>query len=76
MKLKYQEAKGERLGDFEICYKNENLGDEWQRVYNILRTNNATIKNSFQRIFGPTGTGSTRKIVTDFIARKKLRNGE
>lgn len=44
---KYRTAKGERLGDYEICFKNENNADEWQHCYNILKQNNATIKNHF-----------------------------
>jgi len=44
--LKYQQSKGERLGDFEVCYKNENKVDEWQRAFNILKVNQANIKNS------------------------------
>jgi hypothetical protein len=44
---RYQTAKGERIGDYEVCFKNENNADEWQHCFNILRQNNATIKHHF-----------------------------
>jgi len=49
--LKWESQKGERLGDFEVAYKAHNIPDNWQHAYNILKANNATIKNHF----GPEG---------------------
>jgi hypothetical protein len=44
---KYRAAKGEKLGEYELCFKNDNTADDWQHCYNILKQNNATIKNHF-----------------------------
>ena len=45
--LKYETAKGERLGDYEVAYKKSNNTDDWQRCFNVLRANSATIKSHF-----------------------------
>jgi hypothetical protein len=47
LKLKYQQAKGEKLGDYEICFKNDNPVDTWQHCFNVLKVNNATIRNHY-----------------------------
>ena len=46
---KYQAAKGERLGEYEICFKDDNNADEWQHCFNILKANNATIEGRFSQ---------------------------
>jgi hypothetical protein len=46
LNLKYEQAKGNRIGEYEIAYKNQNK-PEWQHAYNVLATNNAGIDNSF-----------------------------
>ena len=43
--LKWEASKGSRLGDFEVAFKASNMPDPWQHIYNILKANNATIKN-------------------------------
>jgi hypothetical protein len=45
--LKYQAIKGDKLQDFEVCFKSDNPVDVWQRAFNILKVNNATIKNHY-----------------------------
>lgn len=46
--LKFESAKGERLGEFEVAHKNSNLPDKWSHAYNILRQNNAVINSRYQ----------------------------
>jgi hypothetical protein len=38
-------AKGQRIGEYEVCHRNSNNVDAWQSCFNILKANNATIKN-------------------------------
>jgi len=45
--LKWEDAKGARLGDYQVAYRQQNIGDKWQHCFNILKANNATIANSF-----------------------------
>jgi len=45
--LKWEASKGEKLGEFECAFKASNMPDKWNHVFNILRANNATIKNHF-----------------------------
>jgi len=45
--LKYEVAKGERLGEYGVCYKNSNNHDAFQHCFNVLKANSATIKNHF-----------------------------
>lgn len=45
--LKWESQKGERLGNFEVAFRASNLPDKWNHAFNILRANNATIKNHF-----------------------------
>jgi len=51
--LKFEPAKGERLGEFEVAHKNHNLPDNWTHAFNTLKQNNATIAS---RYFGPDYT--------------------
>jgi len=46
--LKFEPAKGERLGEFEVAHKNGSLPDKWSHAYNILRQNNAVINSRYQ----------------------------
>lgn len=46
--LKFEAQQGTKLGDFEVAYKQNNLPDKWQSAHNILRINNATIKDRYQ----------------------------
>ncbi|MEM2514558.1 MAG: hypothetical protein QXU81_09655 [Candidatus Bathyarchaeia archaeon] len=45
--LKWQPEKGARLGDYECAYKNQNILENWQHAYNILKANNSVIGNPF-----------------------------
>ena len=45
--LKFEQQKGEKLGEFEVAHKSSNLPDKWHHAYNILSRNNATIKNRY-----------------------------
>jgi len=45
--LKWETGRGQRLGDFEVAYKAQNMPDRWQHAHNILKANNATIKDHF-----------------------------
>lgn len=45
--LKWQSEKGFHLGDYEVAYKNQNVLENWQHCFNILKQNNAVIGNPF-----------------------------
>jgi hypothetical protein len=45
--LKWSDEKGSRLGDYQVAYKAQNSPDKWQHCFNILKTNNSLIANSF-----------------------------
>jgi hypothetical protein len=45
--LKYETAKGDRLGDYEICFKEHNKIEEFQHCNNVLVANGASISNHF-----------------------------
>jgi hypothetical protein len=45
--LKWEAEEGTKLGKFEIAYKSNNLADQWQHVFNILRNNKAVINARF-----------------------------
>jgi len=45
--LKWQSEKGSRLGDYEVAYKSQNVLENWQHCFNILKQNNSVIGNPF-----------------------------
>ncbi|MBS7632220.1 hypothetical protein KEJ15_01165 [Candidatus Bathyarchaeota archaeon] len=45
--LKFELAKSERLGEYEVALKSSNLPDKWSHAYNILRQNNAVINSRY-----------------------------
>jgi hypothetical protein len=45
--LKFDPAKGEKLGDYEIAYQSGNITDKFTQAYNILHASNATIKDRY-----------------------------
>jgi hypothetical protein len=45
--LKWQSEKGSRLGDYEVAYKSQNVLENWQHAFNILKQSNAVIGNRF-----------------------------
>jgi hypothetical protein len=68
--LKFEAQQGTKLGDFEVAYKQNNLPDKWQSAHNILRINNATIKDRYQ---GDTYQYSYWLYSEDKIYRQKLK---
>jgi len=68
--LKFELQQGAKLGQFEVAYKQNNLSDKWQSAYNILRVNNATIKD---RYHGDTYQYSYWLYGEDKIYRQKLK---
>jgi len=45
--LKFEPQKGERLGEYEVAFKANNVPDKWQPAHNILKQSNATIKDPY-----------------------------
>lgn len=45
--LKWQNEEGPILGPYEVAYKNQNILENWQHAYNILKANNSVIGNPF-----------------------------
>jgi len=68
--LKFEPAKSERLGEFEVAHKNGNLPDKWSHAYNILRQSNAVINS---RYGGPDYQFSYWLYGEDRIYRQKKR---
>jgi len=68
--LKFEPAKGERLGEFEVAQKNSNLPDKWSHAYNILRQNNAVINSRYS---GPSYQFSYWLYGEDRIYRQKRK---
>ena len=68
--LKFEQQKGEKLGEFEVAHKSSNLPDKWQHAFNILSRNNATIKN---RYHGKDYAYSYWLYGEDRIYRQKLK---
>jgi len=68
--LKFEPSKGERLGEFEVAHKNNNLLDTWVHAYNILRQNNAVINSRYQ---GPNYQFSYWLYGEDRIYRQKRK---
>jgi len=68
--LKFEQQKGEKLGEFEVAHKSSNLPDKWSHAFNILRRNNATIKC---RYHGKDYTYSYWLYGEDRIYRQKLK---
>ena len=68
--LKFEAQQGTKLGDYEVAYKQNNLPDKWHSAYNILRVNNATIKD---RYHGDTYQYSYWLYDEDKIYRQKIK---
>jgi hypothetical protein len=45
--LKFEEQTGARIGKFGVAYEKSNIPDHWNSAFNILRKNNATIKDRY-----------------------------
>jgi len=46
--LKFEKQRGNKIGEFEVAYKANNIPEKFQRAYNILEKNNATISNRYR----------------------------
>jgi hypothetical protein len=44
---KYQSIKSDKIKGLEVCFKSDNIADTWQKLYNTLKANNATIKDHY-----------------------------
>jgi hypothetical protein len=69
--LSYEALQGAKLGEYEIAHKTSNLEDKWSSAYNILRSNNATIKD---RYYGEGYQYSYWLYGEDKIYRQKTTN--
>jgi len=68
--LSYEKQTGNRIGEFEVAYKKNNIPDKFRHAYNILMKNNATISNRYHSggyVFGYWLYGE------DKIYRQKLK---
>lgn len=45
--LKYEDQKGEKLGEFQVAYRGKNDGKTWDICFNLLKDQRATIKEAF-----------------------------
>lgn len=45
--LTWQDEKGVKLGDYQTAYVNVNLPDKFRPAFNVLKSNNAVIRNPF-----------------------------
>jgi len=45
--LKWQDEKGERLGDYQVAYRNHSLPENWDHAFKILKANSSLIANRF-----------------------------
>jgi len=68
--LKFEQQKGEKLGEFEVAHKSSNLPDKWAHAYAVLRQNNSTIKD---RYHGPNYQFSYWLYGEDRIYRQKRK---
>ena len=68
--LRYDPQQGAKLGEFEVAQKTNNLSDKWNSAYNILKANNATIKD---RYHGEGYQYSYWLYIEEKIYRQKLK---
>ena len=68
--LRFEALQGAKLGDYEIAHKAANLEDKWRSANNILRNNNATIKD---RYYGEGYLYSYWLYGEDKIYRQKIK---
>lgn len=45
--LKYEKQQGQRIGEYEVAYKPNNIPEKFQQAFNILSKNNATISSRY-----------------------------
>ncbi len=71
--LRFEPQQSAKLGEYEVAQKTNNFPDKWGDAYNILRANNATIKD---RYHGEGYQFSYWLYVEDKIYRQKLKPKE
>ncbi|MEM3565828.1 MAG: hypothetical protein QXK18_03030 [Candidatus Bathyarchaeia archaeon] len=74
--LKWEAEKGAVLGDYETAYKNQNVLENWQHAYNILKQNNSVISNPFHLEGYRYRYWIYPEKYEDRIFRKKLNEGK
>jgi hypothetical protein len=67
--LKFEAAKGERLGDYETASKKNNISEKFQAAFNILSQSNSTISNRYHG----RGYAYAYWLYGDRIFRQKLK---
>jgi len=45
--LTFEKQHGNKIGEFQVAYKKNNVPEKFQRAFNILEKNNATISNRY-----------------------------
>jgi hypothetical protein len=45
--LRFEDQKGEKLGEFQVAYRGKNDGKTWDTCFNLLKDRKATIQESF-----------------------------
>ena len=68
--LKFEEQQGAKIGSYAVAYRNNNLEEKWIQAFNILRSNNSTIKD---RYLGPGYQFSYWLYGQNKIYRQKLK---
>jgi hypothetical protein len=69
--LRFEAVQGAKLADYEIAHKAANLEGKWRSANNILRNNNATIKD---RYYGEGYLYSYWLYGEDKIYRQKIKS--
>ena len=45
--LKFEKQVGNKIGEYEVAYKANNIEEKFQQAFNVLSKNNATISNRY-----------------------------
>ena len=67
--LKFEAARGEKLGDYETASKKNNVSEKFQTAFNILSQSNSTISNRYHG----QGYAYAYWLYGDRIFRQKLK---
>jgi len=70
--LTFDKQEGAKIGEYEVAYKEKNLGEKWFHAFNILRKDNATINH---RYHGEGYVYSYWLYGENKIYRQKLKQG-
>jgi len=69
--LKFEQQKGEKLGEFETADKKNNIPEKFQYAFNVLSKSNSVISNRYSG----TGYVYTYWTYNNRIFRQKLKAG-